>query len=95
MPPPLGWRCYRRASCRCVAHSGHQRYRYRSTPTRRHRAGTLLGDRKINIASFALGRNPQTRQATGFVNVDDRVPDEVLKETRAIPAVRTARVVKV
>ena len=59
------------------------------------RVGTILGDRKINIANFALGRNPQTQQAIGFVNVDDRVPDEVLNEIRAIPAVRTARVVEV
>jgi D-3-phosphoglycerate dehydrogenase len=59
------------------------------------RVGTILGDRKINIASFALGRNPQTQQAIGLVNVDDRVPNEVLNEIRAIPAVRTARVVEV
>ena len=27
------------------------------------RVGTILGDRKINIATFTLGRNPQTQQA--------------------------------
>ncbi len=59
------------------------------------RVGTILGDRKINIANFALGRNPQTQQALGLVNVDNHVPDEVLNEIRAIPAVRTARVVEV
>jgi D-3-phosphoglycerate dehydrogenase len=59
------------------------------------RVGTILGDRKINIATFTLGRNPQTQQAIGLVNVDNQVPNEVLKEIRAIPAVRAARVVEV
>jgi D-3-phosphoglycerate dehydrogenase len=59
------------------------------------RVGSILGDRKINIATFTLGRNPQTQQAIGLVNVDNHVPDEVLQEIRAIPAVRTARVVEV
>jgi len=59
------------------------------------RVGTILGDRKINIANFALGRNAQTQQAIGLVNVDNHVPDEVLMEIRAIAAVRTARVVEV
>ncbi len=59
------------------------------------KVGTILGDRKINIATFTLGRNPQTQQAIGLVNVDNHVPDEVLEEIRAIPAVRTARVVEV
>ena len=59
------------------------------------RVGTILGDRKINIATFTLGRNPQTQQAIGLVNVDNRVPDEVLQEIRSIPAVNSARVVEV
>jgi D-3-phosphoglycerate dehydrogenase len=59
------------------------------------RVGTILGDRKINIATFTLGRDTQTQQAIALVNVDDRVPDEVLQEIRAIPAVKAARVVEV
>jgi D-3-phosphoglycerate dehydrogenase len=59
------------------------------------RVGTILGDRNINIATFTLGRNTQTQQAIALVNVDDRVPDEVLQEIRTIPAVKTARVVEV
>ncbi len=59
------------------------------------KVGTILGDRKINIATFTLGRNPQTQEAIGLVNVDNQVPDEVLQEIRAIPAVRRARVVEV
>jgi len=59
------------------------------------RVGTLLGDRKINIANFALGRNQQAQEALGIVNVDNHVPDAVLDEIRAIPAVRFARVVSI
>jgi len=59
------------------------------------RVGTILGDRKINIATFTLGRNPQAQHAIGLVNVDDPVPVEVVEEIRAIPAVRTVRVVEV
>ena len=59
------------------------------------RVGTILGDRKINIANFALGRNQQAQEAIGLVNVDNHVPEEVLKEIRAIPAVREVRVVEV
>ena len=59
------------------------------------KVGTILGDRKINIATFTLGRNPQTQQAIGLVNVDNQVPEEVLQEIRAISAVRTVRVVEV
>ena len=59
------------------------------------RVGTLLGDRNINIANFALGRNQKAQEAIGLVNVDNHVPDEVLAEIRAIPAVRVALVVEV
>ena len=69
--------------------------RNRDVPGVIGRVGTLLGDRKVNIANFALGRNQQAEEAIGLVNVDDRVPAEVLNEIRAIPAVRVARVVEV
>jgi D-3-phosphoglycerate dehydrogenase len=59
------------------------------------RVGTLLGDRKINIANFALGRNQKAQEALGLVNVDNHVPEAALEEIRAIPAVRLARVVSV
>ncbi len=58
------------------------------------RVGTILGNRNINIATFALGRNPKTHEAIGLVNVDNHVPAEVLSEIRSIPAVRLARVVE-
>lgn len=56
------------------------------------RVGTVLGERKINIGSFALGRHPESREAIGLVNVDQNVPPPVLAEIRAIPAIRSAQV---
>jgi D-3-phosphoglycerate dehydrogenase / 2-oxoglutarate reductase len=57
------------------------------------KVGTILGDHNINIATFTLGRNNQ--QAIALVNVDDRVPDDVLEKIRTIPAVSAAKVVEV
>jgi D-3-phosphoglycerate dehydrogenase len=59
------------------------------------RVGTLLGNRNLNIANFALGRDPQAHEAIGLVNVDNHIPQEVLNEIRAIPAVRVACVVEI
>src|ERR1700719_3413817 len=59
------------------------------------RVGTLLGEHKINIANFALGRLPDSMEAMGIVNVDHKVPPEVLAELRAIQAVRQARVIEI
>jgi D-3-phosphoglycerate dehydrogenase len=58
------------------------------------RVGTILGNRKLNIANFALGRNQQAQEAIGLVNVDNHISAEVLDEIRAIPAIRAARVVE-
>ena len=60
--------------------------------------GTLLGRHKVNIANFALGRDPECRIdcAIGVVKVDEHaetgagmVSDRVLAEIRAIPNVRS------
>jgi D-3-phosphoglycerate dehydrogenase len=59
------------------------------------RVGTVLGNCNVNIASFALGRNPESREAIGLVNVDNPVSAGALNEIRAIPAVRLARVIEV
>jgi D-3-phosphoglycerate dehydrogenase len=59
------------------------------------RVGTLLGQHKINIANFALGRLKNSTEAIGIVNVDHKVPPEVLAELRAIQSVRQARVVEI
>ncbi len=59
------------------------------------RVGTLLGERQINIANFALGRNTDVHEAIGLVSVDDQIPASVLDEIRSVPAVRKAQVVEV
>ena len=60
--------------------------------------GTLLGRHRVNIASFALGRDAECIDcAVGVVNVDEHpgqaaagtVTDAVLSEIRAIPNVRS------
>jgi D-3-phosphoglycerate dehydrogenase len=60
--------------------------------------GTLLGRHHVNIASFALGRDPECADcALGVVNVDEHpergsagvVTDGVLREIRAIANVRS------
>ena len=59
------------------------------------RVGTLLGQHKINIANFALGRVQDSKEALGLVNVDQKVSAEVLGELRAIPNVRQARIIEI
>jgi D-3-phosphoglycerate dehydrogenase len=60
--------------------------------------GTLLGRHKVNIANFALGRDPECLIdcAIGVVKVDEHpetgasmVSDQVLAEIRSIPNIRT------
>jgi D-3-phosphoglycerate dehydrogenase len=55
--------------------------------------GTILGRHGVNIASFALGRG--SAGAVGVVNLDAEAGDEetsaAVREIRAIPAVRDAR----
>jgi len=59
------------------------------------RVGTLLGKHNINIANFALGRVEDSNEAMGIVNVDQKVPPEVLSELRALQAVRQARIIEI
>ena len=61
------------------------------------RVGTILGNAKVNIANFALGRKHGEAggDALGLLNVDSQVPESVLNELRSIPAIRTAKVVEV
>jgi D-3-phosphoglycerate dehydrogenase len=58
--------------------------------------GTILGRHQVNIANFALGRNE--RGAVGVVTVDDAegtaLSADLLRELRAIPAVKEAWAVR-
>ncbi|HET9180090.1 MAG TPA: phosphoglycerate dehydrogenase [Terriglobia bacterium] len=59
------------------------------------RVGTILGDNKVNIASFALGRSQQAGEAIGLVNIDELICQDVLDQIREVPAVHFACVVEV
>ncbi len=74
--------------------------RNRDVPGVIGRVGTILGEESINIANFSLGRpsvgkdSEQSREAIAVVHVDGVVPDEVLTKLRKIPAVKTAKAVR-
>src|SRR5262249_14230531 len=52
----------------------------------------LLGDAKINIATFHLGRTAQGGDAIALVEVDGTVPPDVLAKVQALPQVKQAKV---
>src|SRR5207244_8930004 len=55
------------------------------------RFASLLGDAKINIATFHLGRNRPGGDAIALVEVDGAVPADVLAKVQALPQVRQAK----
>ncbi len=56
------------------------------------KVGTILGNHRINIADFELGRQPGG-EAIAFVAVDDPISKEVLEEVLQIDGMLEARVV--
>lgn len=44
------------------------------------KVGTILGENKINVAGFYLGRESYQGNAMGFVALDSRIPEGVLQE---------------
>jgi D-3-phosphoglycerate dehydrogenase len=55
------------------------------------RFASLLGDAKINIATFALGRNEPGGDAIALVEIDGDLPQELLERVRALPHVKQAK----
>ena len=53
--------------------------------------GTKLGDLRINIATFALGRAEKGGDAIAMIGVDEGLTPAVLAEIKALPQVREAR----
>jgi D-3-phosphoglycerate dehydrogenase len=53
--------------------------------------GTLLGDAKVNIASFALGRSAPGEEALALVQVDGGVDDKTLMSIAKLPPVKMAK----
>jgi D-3-phosphoglycerate dehydrogenase / 2-oxoglutarate reductase len=60
------------------------------------RIGTILGEHKLNIANFALGRSVKTfeHNALAVVQVDGRVGSAVLRALEATEAITEVRVVE-
>src|SRR6266851_4093057 len=52
---------------------------------------SLLGDAKINIATFHLGRNRPGGDAIALVEVDGAVPPALLAKVQALPQVKQAK----
>ena len=70
--------------------------RNRDVPGVIGRVGTILGERGINIANFALGRargEEPGRSAIAVVQVDSRVPEEALGALRRSEAVTLAKAI--
>ena len=75
--------------------------RNRDVPGVIGRVGTILGDHKINIADFSLGRradpgkeSAEPREAIAVVHIDGSVPDGVIAELRKISAVEHAKAIR-
>jgi D-3-phosphoglycerate dehydrogenase len=58
--------------------------------------GTVLGSRKVNISTFALGRRDAMAgaDAMALVRLDGDVPDSILQAVRGIAAITEARLVR-
>ncbi len=52
----------------------------------------LLGDAKVNIATFALGRDEEGGSAIALVAVDSDPPESTLAEIQKLPGVKQAKV---
>jgi D-3-phosphoglycerate dehydrogenase len=53
--------------------------------------GTMLGDAKVNIANFTLGRSAPGQDAICIVEVDGKVPDAVIDAICKLPPVKMAK----
>lgn len=53
--------------------------------------GKLLGDASINIANFNLGRNDAKTDAIALLEVDQPVPDALLKKIAGLPSVKKVK----
>ena len=56
--------------------------------------GNVLGDNRINIANFSLGRRDDPREAIAVVTTDTEVSEKVLLELKQNPAVIVAKSVE-
>ena len=55
---------------------------------------SLLGDAKINIATFHVGREAPGGNAVALIEIDGELPEDVLARVRALPQVQQAKPLK-
>ena len=55
------------------------------------KVGTILGENRINVAGFYLGRESYQGSAVGFVALDSRIPEGVLQEITDLEEIIEAR----
>jgi D-3-phosphoglycerate dehydrogenase len=55
--------------------------------------GTLLGENKINIAQFQVGRKSAGGEAVSILNVDSAVPEAVVQKIRNFSGITNVWVV--
>jgi D-3-phosphoglycerate dehydrogenase len=65
--------------------------RNRDVPGVIGQVGTILGERKVNISRFHLGRRERGGEAMAVIEIDAPLTDETLKELRAFEQVIAAR----
>ncbi|NDF12751.1 MAG: phosphoglycerate dehydrogenase [Proteobacteria bacterium] len=56
--------------------------------------GKVLGDAKINIANFNLGRNDQKNDAVALVEVDQEISNDVVEKVSKLPSVKQVRLLR-
>jgi D-3-phosphoglycerate dehydrogenase len=56
--------------------------------------GSILGDARVNIANFHLGRSEKDGQAVALLQIDDVLTDAVLAKITALPQVVGATAIK-
>ena len=56
--------------------------------------GQLLGEAKVNIANFHLGRNVAATHAVALIEVDDAIDTALLAKISKLPSVKEARVLE-
>jgi len=56
--------------------------------------GTLLGKAKVNIATFALGRDDKNGEAIALLGIDEPVRDSIIKKIQQLPQVAQAKALK-
>jgi D-3-phosphoglycerate dehydrogenase len=58
------------------------------------KVSTILGNRGVNIAGLANGRIQPGADAVTIINVDNEVPESVIKEISAIEGLKNVRLIK-